>query len=232
MINKYKHIFFDLDHTLWDFNKNSSETLTYLFHHYVLKDKLKCIVEDFLNRYSEINAQLWHLYDLGKVTKDDIRTMRFHRLFETFSYYNDSLASEIDIAYLSICPDKFALIDHSIETLEYLFQKYELHIITNGFRETQTRKVKASKLDVFFKTITTSECSGYTKPHKKMFSHALNQANAHYKESIMIGDNIMTDIRGAKNIGMHQVYLNLAKKKHHHKPTYEINSLLDLKKIL
>ncbi len=232
MNHKYKHIFFDLDHTLWDFNKNSSETLIYLFEYYSLKDKLKCNQEDFINRYSEINAQLWHLYNLGKITKDDIRKMRFHQLFETFSYYNSCLASEIDITYLATCPDKSALIEGSLEILQYLFQKYDLHIITNGFYDTQIRKIKASKLDMFFKTVTTSECSGFTKPSKKMFTHSLKQAKASYKESIMIGDNLITDIRGAKSIGMNQVFLNQTRKTHRHKPTYEINALLELKNIL
>lgn len=232
MITKYKHIFFDLDHTLWDFNKNSSETLAYLFKHHALSTKLKCDEENFITRYSEINAQLWHLYNLRKITKDDIRKMRFHQLFTTYSYYNNALASEIDTDYISICPDKASLIDGSLEILEYLFQKYELHIITNGFYDTQTRKLKASKLDTFFKTVTTSECSGYTKPDKKMFAHALKQANASYKESLMIGDNLMTDIRGAKSIGMNQVYLNQSQKTHRHKPTFEIVDLLELKNLL
>ena len=232
MTHNYKHIFFDLDHTLWDFTKNSNETLFYLYEYHKLENKLKCTPLAFSNRYSEINAQLWHQYNLGKVTKDDIRKLRFHQLFETFSYYNDSLAIEIDIHYLSICPDKTNLIAGTLEILQYLFEKYELHIITNGFYETQTRKIKASNLDVFFKTVTTSECSGFTKPNKQMFSYSLRQANASYKESIMIGDNLITDIRGAKNLGMDQVYLNQSKKTHRHKPTHEIYDLLELKTIL
>lgn len=232
MITKYKHIFFDLDHTLWDFDTNSNETLAQLFSDFELKNKLNCTEKDFISRYAKINAQLWHLYDMRKVTKDEIRKMRFHQLFETFSYYNDNLAVKVDAAYLSICPDKTGLIEGALNILEYLSKNYELHIITNGFLDTQTRKIKAGKMNHFFKSITTSECSGFTKPDKNMFSHALNKANTTYKESIIIGDNLMTDIRGAKNIGMSQVYLNQKKKTHKHKPTYEISQLIELKKIL
>lgn len=232
MTTNYKHIFFDLDHTLWDFDKNSSETLVQLYNDFELKNKLNCSQKDFISRYAEINAQLWHLYDMRKVTKDEIRKMRFHQLFETFSYYNDALAVKIDTSYISICPDKTGLIEDAIDVLEYLFKKYELHIITNGFLDTQTRKINASKISHFFKTITTSECSGYSKPDKNMFAHALNKANTTYKESIIIGDNLMTDIRGAKNIGMNQIYLNQKRKAHKHKPTFEINQLIELKELL
>lgn len=232
MNKKYKHVFFDLDHTLWDFDKNSSETLSELFDYYGLQQKLHCNLDDFLNQYAEINLQLWHLYDLGKISKQDLRLKRFHQLFQLNKYYNNALATTIDEKYIQICPEKSHLIDGAIEILNDLKDKYTLHIITNGFEETQYRKLKSSKLITYFDTITTSENAQASKPQRSIFNYALKKASANYKESIMIGDNLKTDIQGSKNIGMDQVYFNAKKRVHNHKSTYEIFHLSELKNIL
>lgn len=224
----YKHIIFDLDHTLWDFDKNSAETLGELFEHHSLQDKLNTDLESFIEYYKEINKQLWHLYNQHLISKEDLRIKRFQMLFEHFNYFDASLALTLDQEYISICPEKPHLIKGTIPLLEVLSQKYTLHLLTNGFKETQERKIKACGIEHFFQHMVTSECSGYNKPHRKMFSYILNKANAHYKECIMIGDNLKTDIQGAKNVGMDHVFFNPHRANHKFKTTHEIIHLEEL----
>ena len=231
-MNTYKHIIFDLDHTLWDFDKNSAETLSQLFDTFCLQQKLNTTLSIFINYYKEINKQLWHLYNQHLISKEDLRVKRFQMLFEHFNYFDPSLASALDNEYISICPEKTHLIKGALNVLDILSNKYTLHILTNGFKETQERKLKACGINHYFKNMITSECSGYNKPHRKMFSFALNKANAHYKECIMVGDNLKTDIQGAKNVGMDQVFFNPHKTLHRFKTTHEVYNLKELLNIL
>lgn len=232
MAKTYTHILFDLDHTLWDFDKNSKETLTELYSAHNLKELLRCDISTFLNCYSEVNHQLWHLYSKHKISKDALRIQRFQMVFDWFKYTNDPLAHQLDIEYINICPEKNHLMPGAIQTLEYLGEKYPLHLITNGFEETQYRKLKASNLHDYFDVIVTSESTGYNKPNRKIFTHTLKAIGCSYKECIMIGDNLKTDIQGAKNVGMDHVFYNPKKTLHQYKVTYEISQLDELTKLL
>lgn len=233
MKTKYRYIIFDLDHTLWDFEKNSDETLTYLFEQYSMSQLFKVTLQDFLNVYREINHQLWHLYNQHKVTKEQLRVDRFRMLFQRFHYENDELAADLDRDYIAICPEKPHLMAGAIDILEYLMDSYEIHLLTNGFIETQSRKIKASKIDAFINSMTTSECSGFKKPDRKMFKYKLNKIGAPHQECLMVGDNPKADILGAKQVGIDQVYFNpsgdyLPKLK----PTFEIRELQELRGFL
>jgi putative hydrolase of the HAD superfamily len=232
MANIYKHIFFDLDHTLWDFNRNSEETLEELFEIYSLQELGINAFSDFLKKYREVNDEKWDLYRKNKITKDELRATRFHDTLLAFEIDHPELASKIDSEYILKSPFKTHLFPHTHHVLEYLAKKYELHIITNGFSEVQDVKLSNSKLKTYFNHKITSESIGVNKPDPKIFTHALRMADAKRTESIMIGDNLAADIIGARNIGMDQVYFNPDRTPHNVKITYEITSLIQLKEFL
>ena len=232
MARNYKHIFFDLDHTLWDFNRNSEETLAELFEIYSLQELGVKAYSDFLKKYREINDEKWDLYRQNKITKDELRATRFHDTLLAFEIDHPELASKIDSDYISKSPFKTHVFPHTHEILEYLAEKYELHIITNGFSEVQDIKLTHSKLKSYFKHKITSDSIGINKPDPKIFTHALRLAEAKRTESIMIGDNLAVDIIGARNIGIDQVYFNPDRNPHSVKITHEITNLIQLKDFL
>jgi putative hydrolase of the HAD superfamily len=232
MPKTYKHIFFDLDHTLWDFNRNSEETLEELFEIYSLQELGIHAFADFLKTYRTVNEEKWDLYRKNRITKDELRATRFHDTLLTFEIDHPELAQKIDEEYISKSPYKTHVFPHAHEVLDYLAEKYELHIITNGFSEVQDVKLEHSKLKTYFRHKITSESIGVNKPDPKIFTHALRLANAKRTESIMIGDNLAVDIIGARNIGMDQVFFNPGQTPHHVKITHEITSLIQLKEFL
>ena len=228
---KINHIFFDLDRTLWDFEINSHSTLEELFSVFNLKEKGIPNTDEFISIYKAHNEKLWGLYRVGKISQKDLRRERFQRALSDFGIIDSVLAEQIGEQYISICPKKNQLFPYSIEVLDYLFGKYKLHIITNGFRKVQHVKLKHANLTKYFDSIITSEQIGVMKPNPKIFNHALDLANATTKNSIMIGDNYEADILGALNIGLDAICFN------YHKETIApdikiINHLLDLKKYL
>ena len=200
-----KNIFFDLDHTLWDFDKNSDLT----FYKILETNNIKIDVSIFLHAYHPINRNYWNLYREDKVTKQHLR---FYRLSDTFNQLNfnidDEMINKLAVDYIEHLSDFNHLIPDSILILEELKSRYNMHIITNGFKEVQQRKLIKSGLMVYFQTITISEDVGVKKPDKFIFNHAISKANAKIENSIMIGDNYNADILGANNIGMKSIYFN------------------------
>ena len=200
-----KHIFFDLDHTLWDFDKNSSFTFKKLFSLYDININLK----SFLKVYEPINLKYWKLYREDKIDKVNLR---FFRLKDTFDVLeidiSDSLINDLSDDYIKFLPTFNYLIMGSLDILKYLHPKYKLHIITNGFQEVQKGKLKKSGISNFFDTVTNSEMVGVKKPNRKIFDHALSAANTDIKSSLMIGDNLEADILGAKSIGIDTIFFN------------------------
>ncbi len=228
---KYKHIFFDLDRTLWDFEKNSVETLKEIFFKYKLDEKIES-PEVFINKYKEINEKLWAKYRTGEIKKEFLRNQRFLLTLQHFGINDSSLAEKFGTDYIEISPTKTILFPNTIETLKYLSKKYTLHIITNGFKEVQFVKLKNNKLDKYFDKVITSETVGYQKPNAKIFQHSLSTSNAKKEESLMIGDDLNTDILGARNFGMNQVFFNTINTKHNEKVTHEITDLKELTELL
>ena len=231
-IKKYTDIFFDLDHTLWDFNKNSTETLEELFELYSLKELGVNAFADFLTTYKKVNDEKWSLYRNQKITKEELRKTRFKDTLLHFEIDHPELAEKIDQDYISKSPYKTHLFKHTHKVLEYLATKYKLHIITNGFKEVQDVKMESSKLNPYFTQKITSDVVGVNKPDPKIFTHALRMTGADRKKSIMIGDNLAVDIIGARNVGIDQVYFNPDKVSHTAKPTFEITCLEQLIGIL
>ncbi len=228
----YKHIFFDLDHTLWDFNRNSRETLEELFEIYSLKNYGIEVFEDFVETYREVNDEKWDMYRKGLLTKAELRATRFYDTLLRFEVDHPELAAEIDHEYISRSPHKTNLFPHALEVLGYLSEKYQLHIITNGFTEVQDIKLTNSGLKPYFTHKITSEIAGVNKPDPKIFAYALHAAGAKRQESIMVGDNLQVDIVGARRVGLDQVYFNPDKKPHGEEVTFEISLLSELRTLL
>ncbi|PWK76526.1 putative hydrolase of the HAD superfamily [Mucilaginibacter oryzae] len=205
---KYKHIFFDLDHTIWDFDKNSEEALRELYLIHQLQEIGLRSAELFIETYTRNNHRLWAQYHIGAITKDELRDARFKSTFTDLGLHPELVPPDFEDAYVQLCPTKTNLFPHAHETLEYLQSKYTLHLISNGFKDSTRTKIAGSDLAKYFQHIIISEDVGVNKPDKAIFQHALDLAGAVKAESVMIGDSIEADIRGALNFGMDAIYFN------------------------
>ena len=227
-LHNISHVFFDLDHTLWDFDKNSGLTFKKIFE---LNDIELDLIE-FLKVYEPINFEYWKLYREEKIDK---ASLRYKRLSDTFDRLNYTVKSRV-INKLSedyienLCAYNH-LFDGTIEILDYLAPKYKLHIITNGFKEVQQGKLNNSNIEHYFETVTNSEMVGVKKPNPKIFNHALTLANANINESIMIGDNLEADVLGALDMGLDAICFNYHKE-HLTNGMKFVDNLLDLKQYL
>lgn len=230
-MKKYKHLFFDLDHTLWDYENNSRDTLTDLYATFELNKFNKFSVHIFLDKFEEINNHLWQLFNQGKIDKDYIRSERFAKIFEALGLQKKDVPDSFGDLYLSFCPAKSKVIPFAYEILDYLKDRYQLHIITNGFNDIQMTKLNSSRLTPYFTVVVDSDSTGFKKPQKEIFLHAMEKTKASIEDCIMIGDNLLTDILGAKNAAMDQVYFNPNAQLHQVDVTYEVSSLQELKQI-
>lgn len=198
-------VFFDLDHTLWDFDRNSALAFENVFK----KHKIELSLPDFLKEYEPINLIYWKKYREETVTKEQLRR---GRLTDTFDIFKMKFPMEIiDVlatTYIEELPVNNHLLLDTVEILEYLVTKYNLHIITNGFQEVQYLKLNNSGIKKYFSTVTTSEEVGLKKPHPVIFEIALKKACVSPQKSIMIGDSLEADIIGAKNAGMNTLFFN------------------------
>lgn len=204
-----KDIFFDLDHTIWDFDKNADETLRELYPKYHF-DKLigKADPDLFIEVYTANNHRVWGLYHQGKIDKPTLRKLRFADTFSQLGVDPSLFPTTFEEEYLRVCPTKTNLFPNAIETLEYLQSKYRLHLISNGFQEACEKKLEHSNLKSYFTTIVISEIFGVNKPDPRIFAHALENGKANRESSIMIGDNLDADIRGAQNAGLDAIFFN------------------------
>lgn len=203
-----KHLFFDFDDTLWDFQKNSLVILQDLFDEYKLEEKLKVNFDEFHLHYREINLQLWSRYYKKEIDKHQVRNHRFNIVFNNFGYDNYEENLEITHHYLTRTPKGTFLKDNCLDTLSYLKAKYKLHIITNGFKESQDVKIAGSGLRSFFSQIIISDEHQLIKPEEKIFRFAETLTGAEISDCVMIGDSLESDIAGAKNAGWDAIYFN------------------------
>ncbi len=229
---KYRHLFFDLDHTLWDFNENARLTLSDLYIKLELEKAGVTNFEDFLSVYLKHNEQLWEKYRNGMMKAEELRWKRMWNTLVEFGVYNEDLARSLGHHFLESLPTRKVLFPEAVETLQYLKDKgYKLHLITNGFEETQHCKLRNCGISDFFVEVITSEGSNSMKPKKEIFDFALSRAKAFQHDSIMIGDSIEVDIKGAINAGIDQVYVNHIGEICDIKPTYTVTSLKELREI-
>ena len=229
---KYKHLFFDLDHTLWDFEANARVTLMELYNTLDLEQRGINDFDLFHKNYLVHNEKLWERYRNGYIRQDELRVKRMWLALLDFKIADEILAKEMSVQFLDLLPTRTILFPYALEILEYLNNKsYELHLITNGFEKTQHSKLKYSGLDKYFKEIITSEGSSSIKPNKEIFYYALDKAGADPSNSIMLGDSIEVDIIGAMNAGIDQVFINHLDIPIDIKPTYVVRSLKELEEI-
>lgn len=203
------HIFFDLDRTLWDFDANVDITLREMFYRYGL-DKFIDKPETFIAEYQFQNNRYWDLYIDGKITKKHLRTVRYQKTLEVFGIKNKPMAFQMGMDYINLSPLQKAVFPDTHQTLDYLKEKYTLHIITNGFEEVQTVKVKSAGIDHYFANLITSEKAGALKPHRKIFDYSMKISGATPAQCLMVGDEPEKDVKGATDVGMQAVYFNPA----------------------
>ena len=229
---KYKHLFFDLDHTLWDFDTNARATLEQLHLDLNLVDKGIHDFEKFYKNYIHHNEKLWARYRNGYIKQEELRIKRMWLTLLDFHIADEALARQLNELFLQLLPTRTILFPDTKEVLNYLKDKgYNLHLITNGFEKTQHSKLKSSGLNVYFKEVVTSEGSNSLKPQKEIFEFALRRTGATIAESIMIGDTLDVDVLGAMNIGMDQIHVNYNNTEQTIKPTYTIKALRELEEI-
>ncbi len=204
-----KDIFFDLDHTIWDFDRNAQETLHDLYYKYGF-DKLtgQQNSDVFINTYTYNNHRLWDEYHHGRIDKATLRKARFEDTFEQLGLSPQLFPWAFEDEYLAICPTKTNLFPNAHETLRYLQSKYNLHLISNGFKEACEKKLAHSNLSNYFQTIVISENVGVNKPNPQIFHYAISNSSSVIDTSIMIGDNLDADIRGAQNVGIDAIFFN------------------------
>jgi len=229
----YKHVFIDLDDTIWDFHANAKSALYEIYETRKLSRYFDCF-EQYFSIYAKRNLELWDLYGKGEITKDHLSLERFlHPLLEV-GINNPELALHIGREYLEMLPSRTELVPFAKELLEYLYRKYPLTIVSNGFIEVQYKKLRSANLEHYFTHVVLSEEAKALKPDKRIFEHALNLNNAKASETIMIGDSYEADIIGAQNAGIDQVYFNpkLNNTDNELKCTFKIRGLDEVLRIL
>lgn len=232
-MSTYKHLFFDLDHTLWDFESNSSVTLQQLYTEFALEAKGVPDFETFRSTYEMHNERFWERFRKGFIRRDELRWKRMWHTLLDFRIPDNALSLKMSEVYLELLPQQGKLMPYAQEVLDFCLAKdYQLHMITNGFEVTQWQKMRTSGIDHYFQKVITSESSNSMKPMPGIFDYALQTTGAAVKESLMIGDTLEADIVGAKDYGMDQVYYNPRKVPHDLQPTFEIDCLSQLKQVL
>lgn len=201
-MRRYAHLFFDLDHTLWDFRSNSRQALHELVDAHGLIARGLPDAGAFIEAYEEINAALWAEHGAGRMPKEVLRVLRFRSALQRFGIADGRLAGRLAEAYLELSPRKTALMPGAQELLDAVKGRYRLHIITNGFEEVQRVKLACSGLEGRFDVVLTSERAGAAKPQPAIFNHALRLAKAAPEESLMIGDSAEADMQGARLAGL------------------------------
>jgi putative hydrolase of the HAD superfamily len=229
---QYDFLFFDLDHTLWDFETNSVHTLQDVYNTFKLDELGIKDFHQFNVEYHIINDKLWEKFRNGKLSREDLRWKRMWQTLLEYKINDEQLAKAMSERYLEVLPTQNALFPYAKEVLDYCQAKgYGMHLITNGFELTQKQKLRNAGIDQYFDQMITSEQAMSMKPHKEIFDFAYALTGAEPHNSIMIGDALNVDVLGGRNAGMHQVYFNPHKVAHTDSPTYEIACLSELKQL-
>jgi putative hydrolase of the HAD superfamily len=230
-LKTYKHLFFDLDNTLWDFKANASEAFYEILSNLGLLDRIPDFGH-FLETYEKYNEHLWTEYRKGKMKKDHMRMERISLTFAEMGIMDEELSKQVGELYVLTAPKKTNLFPNVRETLQYLSHKYKLYILTNGFAEIQIQKINNCGLQEYFSKLFMAEMVGFQKPDRRFFEYAIKSVHAHKNECLMIGDDPDADIRGGWNAGIDQVFFNPGGKHCSIKPTWEIDTIARLMEIL
>lgn len=231
-MKRYECILFDLDHTLWDYETNSEETLRDLFERFKVMEKGVTSFRFFLETFRRVNLQLWDKYDRGLIDQQVIRTERFHKVFYEAGLDDVRFSLEFSADYLRELPLKRHLLPEAIDVLDYLHPRYPMTVVTNGFDEIQYTKMTSAGIEKYFRHVVTSQRAGNKKPSRQIFDFALKQSGHLPDHAVMIGDNLQTDIAGARGAGIDTIYFNPGKVVHAEPVTHQICSLKELKSLL
>lgn len=231
-MKSYACILFDLDHTLWDYETNAEGTLRDLFARFRVVERGVTSYRFFAETFRRINLELWDRYYRGLIGQDVIRNERFHRVFCETGIDDSRLAADFSAFYLKELPLKKNLLPDAREILDYLYPRYPLTVVTNGFDEIQSTKIESAGIGHYFRHVITSQRAGSKKPSPGIFQFALDQSGHSPDRAIMIGDNLQTDIAGAIEAGIDTVFYNPARQSHRAPVTHEIHALRELKSIL
>lgn len=232
-MTKYQHIFFDLDNTLWDFDRSSILAFDKIYEIFDLINYGIPSAKDFHTTYFDHNNRLWDLYRKGEIDKDFLKIERFRLPLKDYGIVDEKLAIDLGESYTDYAARLVALVPNTMEVLNYLKEKnYKIHLITNGFLEVQSIKMQASGLDKMIDSSFISEVVGFKKPDHRIFFHAMNEVGGNIENSVMIGDDLSVDIIPAKEIGMKHIYFNRKKISHNEMLDYEIEDLIEIKEIL
>jgi len=230
--SKYRHVFFDLDRTLWDFDAAAEVAFERIYTKYNLKALGIPNAHEFHEVYHPLNERLWELYREDKITKDYLNRTRFVLPLEHYGIHDTALADHLSEDYVYFSPRIVRLVPGTMDLLDYLKPKYHLHLITNGFQEVQDTKLSGSGMKPYFETLTVSEEVGVKKPNPEIFHYALRKAGATAAESLMIGDEMAVDIDGARAAGIDQIFFNPSRKSVKGERTFEVGSLMEIRDIL
>jgi putative hydrolase of the HAD superfamily len=223
-----RHIFFDLDHTLWDYDRNSGETLSELYELFSLKERGLYPKVKFIESFHKANLKVWDIFDENRMNRDLLREKRMELVFEDFGIESQEIPGFHEAYYLG-CSQRGHLVEGSLEILEFLKPHFSLHIITNGFEDSQHAKLHHSGIAPYFRTVTTSELADSKKPDPEYFSFALNLAGAQKENSLVIGDGIRTDVAGSVSAGIPVLWFNPEKRDCPYPGVRSISSLLEIK---
>lgn len=201
-----EHIFFDLDHTLWDYDRSAQETLLEIYNDLGM-EAMGVRQKKFVNTFYDVNGELWHKYNCGLIDRDQIKNDRFNEVLRIVGM-DTTYSAKASEYFITHCSSKPYLMPDAMMALNYLQGKYQMHIITNGFDTAQELKMKNSGIHKFFDVVVTSETANTRKPSPEIFELSLSLAKAEKTNSIMIGDNPKTDIQGAQNFGMKTLFYN------------------------
>lgn len=231
-MQRYKNLFIDLDDTVYDFSAASREAFKETYDQLGYSRYFESF-EQYMSIYEPYNLELWRIYGEGKISKAELNSRRYSHPLEVVGVNDPELAAQFCTRALGRIPTKNKLIDGAKELLEYLRPKYKMYILSNGFKELQSHKMRSAGIDSYFDALILSEDIGVNKPHRKLYEHAMQTTGSRLEESIMIGDMFDTDIAGAAGVGMDQIYFNpKGKKGHPFEPTFEVARLLQIKEIL
>jgi putative hydrolase of the HAD superfamily len=231
-VKKYKHLFFDLDHTLWDYDTCVKESLSELYHSYELVNYGIPVYESFLEAFYQVNFKLWAMYDLGQIDKVGLREQRFQLIFKAAGAKTIEIPTSFEDDFIHSTSSKTHVLPYTFEILNYLKPHYGMHIITNGFNESQARKLESSGLAPYFDLVVTSETTGHKKPDPRIFQYAMQKIGITQQEVVMIGDNPDSDMLGAKNAQIDHIFFNPYGKSISFEPTHTIQALVELEKLL
>lgn len=204
-----KHIFFDLDHTLWDFEKNAEICLTEIFQTHHMADLGVADFDLFFQTFSQVNKRFWYLLDTKQITHDELRKERFRcALADLQVVISEEQSEAMNAQFLALLPNQSHLMPHTLDILEALHPHFQLHVLSNGFEQVQRRKMESGGILPYFTHVITNDLAKASKPNPAIFSYALGAAACSASEAIMIGDNWTADIEGALHMGMSAIHFD------------------------